>query len=195
MRSFIVDSREPTNVSRDGSAPDSDEDEDHPRRGGEDAENADPGGSRAGERDPGDGTPSDAEPSDVEEEDVPPGYDDGPAPRIAETAGTAEHLEPDEPDFGTEAETVEFDVTTGEDLVERLPDDADVPPEVRRHFWAAAVMLNVAIFTVSLAAMLAYFWGWYEEALALLAVGVVAGIGVYRQVRKLQRVHPDADAD
>lgn len=75
-----------------------------------------------------------------------------------------------------------FDVTTGDDLVDQLPSGSDVPTEVKREFWTAALLLKIAILALTGAALLAYFRG------ALVAAAVLAGVGLLAASRTLLKV-------
>lgn len=95
--------------------------------------------------------------------------------------------EPDVPDPGAEAERVEFDVTSGEDLVDRLPAESEVPKDLKRTFWRLVLQLKVAILGVSFGLLLAYFWNWTTRGGLLVLLGVAAGVWAYRGVRRFQR--------
>lgn len=94
---------------------------------------------------------------------------------------------PDVPDPGSEAEDVEFDVTTGEELVERLPDPSEVPAEIHRAFWTTVLLANVALLALALGAMVWIFRGWTTRGGILVFVGLLAGIRVYLRVRRYER--------
>lgn len=82
-----------------------------------------------------------------------------------------------------EPEPPSFDVTSGEDLVERLPSDSEVPDDVRKSFWAMVVLLKIALLALSLGAMFAYFRGEFELAAGLGLLGSVAAVRLYLRVR------------
>lgn len=98
----------------------------------------------------------------------------------------SEH-EPDLPDPGAEAEDVEFDVTSGQDLVDRLPDEAEIDRELKETFWTVVVLLDVAGIAIALGLLLAYFWGWTSRGGLLVAIGLVAGVGAAVRIRRFQR--------
>lgn len=98
----------------------------------------------------------------------------------------SEH-EPDLPDPGAEAEDVEFDVTSGEDLVDRLPDESDISQDVKQSFWTVVILLDVAGISLALGLMVAYFWGWTSRGGLLVAIGLVAATGAYVRIRRFQR--------
>lgn len=85
----------------------------------------------------------------------------------------SEH-EPEEPDPGAAAEEHEFDVTTGEDLVERLPDASEAPRSLRRRFWAAVWLLKFALLGTTFGLLLVYFWGWTVRGGALALAGIAS---------------------
>jgi hypothetical protein len=115
-----------------------------------------------------------------EDEPEPPG-DDGPASVsddqeatfLEETFESSPH-EPDPPSF---------DATSGEDLVERLPSGTDVSSDVRKSFWAMVVLMKIALLSLSLGAMLAYFRGQVAIAAGLALVGGVAAIRLLVRIR------------
>lgn len=98
----------------------------------------------------------------------------------------SEH-EPEVDDPGAEAEDVTFDVASGEDLVDRLPEESEVPGEVRRTFWTLVVLLKVAILGVSVGALLLYAWNWTTVGGALILLGLFAGVRAYVVIRWFQR--------
>lgn len=98
---------------------------------------------------------------------------------------SSEH-EPEEPDPGAAAEAHDFDVTTGEDLVDRLPDASEAPRQLRRRFWAVVWILKFALMATSLGLLLAYFWGWHVRGGALATAGVVAFVVAAVLVRRFQ---------
>jgi hypothetical protein len=65
-------------------------------------------------------------------------------------------------------------------LSESLGASADVPEELFRAFWAAVLLLNVALAALSIGAMLLYFRGDYGTGVPVLLVGVVAGLATIR---------------
>lgn len=81
---------------------------------------------------------------------------------------------------------MEFDATTGQDLVDRLPSRSAVPPELARTFWSAVLLANVALLGVSLGLLFAFFRGWSIPAGLLVLVGLVAGIRTVRRVRAFE---------
>lgn len=93
----------------------------------------------------------------------------------------------EEPDPGSEAEDVEFDVTSGEDLVDELPDPSEAPAELRQSFWAIVLLLDVGFFAVVVGPLLAYSWGWTSRGGALFLVGVVALVHAAIRIRRFQR--------
>lgn len=105
---------------------------------------------------------------------------------------------PDEPseaepeDPGAEAESVEFDVTSGEDLVGALPNESEVPSGVKKSFWLVVFTLNVAIGASAIGAMVVFFWGWYQRGLALLVVGAAFfGLAFWRAYLFLEAADSD----
>jgi len=101
-----------------------------------------------------------------------------------------------EADPGSSSEAApEFDVTTGEDLVEALPDESEIPPEVRTTFWSTVLLLKVALLATTLAALLAYFRSQYLLGAGLATVGLVAGGRAVLTVRSYRRPDPAAEGD
>lgn|GEM_PF-6281636 len=92
----------------------------------------------------------------------------------------------DESDPGSPEAEPTFDVTTGEDLVESLPSGSEVPSEVSEAFWGAVVLTKIALISLSLAAMIAYFRGELLLAAGLAVVGVLAGARTVHRVRSFQ---------
>lgn len=92
--------------------------------------------------------------------------------------------EPEEPDPGAEAEAVEFEATSSEELVEDLPDASDVPADVKRTFWLAVLLLKVGVIAIALGCMLAYFWGWTTRGGLLVLAGVLAVADVAVRVHR-----------
>lgn len=110
---------------------------------------------------------------------------------------SSEH-EPEEPDPGAAAEAVEFDATSGEDLVrdldtsgdalvERLPDATEVSGDVKRTFWFLVVLVKFGILAISLGLMLAYFWGWTTRGGLLVFAGCMALLDVVVRARRFSR--------
>lgn len=97
--------------------------------------------------------------------------------------------EPEEP--GKQYEDPDFDVTTGEELVERLPDEGEIPQELAKTFWALVLLCNVALFAISLGAMLWYFWGWTERGGLMVLVGLIAAGSAAARYWRYQREHGD----
>ncbi|AGN00393.1 hypothetical protein L593_02210 [Salinarchaeum sp. Harcht-Bsk1] len=89
--------------------------------------------------------------------------------------------EPEDPG-AIEAEP-EFDVRTGEDLVDDLPSGAEVPADVRKVFWSSVLLLKVALVSLTLAALLAYFRGQLLLAAGLAVLGLLAGTRTVLKVR------------
>lgn len=106
--------------------------------------------------------------------------------------------EPEEPgkeweDPGAEYEDPEFDVTTGEELADRLPSGNQIPDELARTFWALVFLSNVALFGVSLGAMMWYFWGWSQRGGGLLLIGLFAAAAGARRYYRYQEEHGDTE--
>lgn len=80
-----------------------------------------------------------------------------------------------ESDQGSVEAEPEFDVTSGEDLVDALPSGDEIPGDVQRVFWSSFLLLKIAILALSIAAMLAYFRGQYQFAAGIAIVGLLAG--------------------
>jgi len=77
----------------------------------------------------------------------------------------------------------EFDVRTGADLVDGLPSGGDVPADVKRVFWSSVVLIKIALLSLSLAALLAYFQGEFAIAAGLALVGLLAGTRTVLKIR------------
>ncbi|MFC6732133.1 hypothetical protein ACFQH3_10085 [Haladaptatus sp. GCM10025707] len=62
-------------------------------------------------------------------------------------------------------------------------DMSDVPDDVFRTFWSLVLTFNIALFALSLGAMLMYFRGQFQTGGAVFALGVVSlvyGVAKYR---------------
>lgn len=101
--------------------------------------------------------------------------------------------EPDEPDPGAEAENVEFDVTSGEDLVASLPDESDVSPELVKLFWSIVLIVNGAVLAVSLGPMLIYFRGMWTWGGGLVILGVIGFLSAYLRYRRYRAADEEWD--
>lgn len=101
-------------------------------------------------------------------------YDDQEETVLEETFESSPH-EPDPPSF---------DVTSGDDLVDRLPADSDVPNDVQKSFWAMVVLLKIGLLALSLGTMLAYFRGQFAIAAGLGFLGVFAAVRLYLRIRE-----------
>ena len=90
-----------------------------------------------------------------------------------------------------------------ENPADRLPDPADVDPAIQTAFWAAVVYANVALFGVSLGAMLIGFRGQWRWGGAAVLVGLLAAVRTYQTYRAFrnrdrdegEEPSPDGDAD
>lgn len=107
-----------------------------------------------------------------------PGLDTDPGP---DTDDDRWPHEPDEPDPEARWGNPEEELPTIPEV--DVPDAGDADPEVRRAFWAAVVMANVALLLVSLGPMLAVFRGQWRLGGALFAVGVIVFYRLYRHYR------------
>ncbi|GAB3684128.1 hypothetical protein GCM10028857_12710 [Salinarchaeum chitinilyticum] len=99
---------------------------------------------------------------------------DGQSADFVEGRFEASPHEPDPPSF---------DVTTGEDLVDDLPSGSEVSSDVRRSFWEMVVLLKIALLSLSLGIMLAYFQGRIALAAGLGLVTAVASVRLLWRVR------------
>lgn len=117
---------------------------------------------------------------DQTDEPGPPG-DDGPVPVSDEQEST--FLEETFESSPHEPEPPSFDATSGEDLVERLPSNAEVSSDVRKSFWAMVVLVKIALISLSLGAMLAYFRGQVAIGGGLVLVGALAAIRLVHRIR------------
>ena len=98
----------------------------------------------------------------------------------------SEH-EPREPDPGGDAEHVEFDVTSGADLVEGLPDATEASADVKRTFWVSVLLVKVAVFAITLGLLTMIFWDWTTRGGLLVLGGCLAILDVYVRVRRFKR--------
>lgn len=64
------------------------------------------------------------------------------------------------------------------------PEEADVPPDLRRAFWTIVVLANVGLFAASLGALLLVFRGQVAAGGASLLVGAVALALAVRRYRR-----------
>lgn len=101
-------------------------------------------------------------------------YDDQEQAILDEAFEASPH-EPDPPSF---------DVTSGDDLVDRLPSEGDVSTEVQKSFWAMVVLMKIALLALSLGTMLAYFRGQVWIAAGLGFLGVFAAVRLYLRIRR-----------
>ncbi|MFO7925481.1 MAG: DUF7322 domain-containing protein [Halobacteriota archaeon] len=87
---------------------------------------------------------------------------------------------PDEPDeFDPENIGPEIP-DTEPTLDESLKATEGVSEELFRAFWAAVLLLNVALAALSIGAMLIYFRSDYRTGGPVLLIGIVAGIATFR---------------
>lgn len=84
--------------------------------------------------------------------------------------GLEEDLAPEPPSITGESES-----TPDEELLDRLPDESEVPKAVRTTFWKAVLLVKIALLALAVGAMLAYFRGEYAFAAGLLGVALLAG--------------------
>ena len=103
----------------------------------------------------------------------------------------SEH-EPDEWDPEAEFRDPDSDSIT---IPEVSTPASEVPKEVARPFWTIVLVLNVAIFFVSLGPMLLYFRGDVEIGLSLIAAGLVLFAMAYRRYRRFQQTLSSRDED
>jgi hypothetical protein len=100
---------------------------------------------------------------------------------------------PDEPDEPTDP-TPESRWGNPERDLPRIPEvetaEADVDPHLFKTFWVSVIFANVALFGVSLGAMLWYFRGQALLGGALVAVGVLAGLRTYATYRTFKTDAP-----
>ena len=78
-------------------------------------------------------------------------------------AATGSETDPDEADSGSE--------------------EAELDPTLKREFVAQVLLLNVSLLAIALGAMVFYFRGRIELGIALLAIGLVAGLATLRRYR------------
>jgi hypothetical protein len=102
---------------------------------------------------------------------------------------------PDEPD----EPTPESRWGNPERDLPRVPEveteESDVDPHVFKTFWVSVVFANVALFGVSLGAMLWYFRGQALLGGTLVGVGVLAGLRTYASYRAFRTDDGDGDGD
>ncbi|UIP00833.1 hypothetical protein Hbl1158_05610 [Halobaculum sp. CBA1158] len=96
---------------------------------------------------------------------------------------------------GAEERGPRVTVPSVDNPADSLPDPESVDPEIQRHFVAAVLYANVALFGVSLGPMLIWFRGDWRWGGIATAVGVLAGIRVYQTVRAFERRDSFGDAD
>ncbi|MFC5970177.1 hypothetical protein ACFPYI_02420 [Halomarina salina] len=65
--------------------------------------------------------------------------------------------------------------------------DSNVDEDVAQAFWATVVMANVALFGISVGAMIVYFLGDLQTGGMAILVGVVAALFGYRYYAGFQR--------
>ncbi|QHS17132.1 DUF7322 domain-containing protein [Halopenitus persicus] len=71
---------------------------------------------------------------------------------------------------------------------------ADLDPRTYRTFIICVLLSNVALFCVSLGAMLVYFRGQWSIGLGLAGLGVLAGIRTLQHYRSWQQYRRERDA-
>jgi hypothetical protein len=101
----------------------------------------------------------------------------------------------DNPEADVGIDIPEVDVpavdTTGVDTAEgaentvgvSVPDESDVPAELRASFWSVVLIFNVAVFLLGVGPMFALIAGRWRLGGGLFTVGVVAFVFGIRRVR------------
>jgi len=161
-----------------------------------DAENAEDGQrerSRGrdgnGDRDPDPDPDPDTEPDGSRPSTVTPGAD-AAAEAEPDPAPTGNLIGPvEQPDL---PEVARYESRVRADLESSL---ADADEELKSAFVACVVLLNLAVFGVSLGLMLVGFRGNWRIGGALVAVGLVAGLRAYRRYRRWEAGRGDADGE
>lgn len=104
--------------------------------------------------------------------------------------------------FGLEREASEaenrgprVDIPTVENPSDSLPDPSTVDPQISRSFMSAVLYANVAVFGVSVGAMLIGFRGQWNWGGFAIAVGLLAGVRVYQTYRAFQQWREERDAE
>ncbi len=93
-----------------------------------------------------------------------------------------------------EAAEPDFDVTTGDELVDSLPDPSEVSRELKVAFWTVVVLTNGAILGLAVGVLLIGLLGWYQDGLVSIAIGLVLGGMAYRRYRLFMHNEPDQSA-
>lgn len=84
-----------------------------------------------------------------------------------------------------------FDVTTGDDLVDRLPSGSEVPRDVKRSFWSTLFLLKIALLSLTGAVLFAVVRGELVAAGVLAAVGLLAGSRTLLKIRRFRSSETD----
>ncbi|WP_216824792.1 DUF7322 domain-containing protein [Salinigranum rubrum] len=100
--------------------------------------------------------------------------------------------EPDEPNAESRWGNPERDLPR---IPEVSTDESDVDPHTFKTFWVSVVFTNVAVFGVSLGAMLWYFRGQALLGGVLCLAGVLAGIRTYASYRAFKSTDSEETAD
>ena len=73
---------------------------------------------------------------------------------------------------------------------------ASVSNDLARAFWASVLFVNIALFALSIGAMLIYFQGNHEAGIPALVIGLVAAISFARYYRDVKAGrYTDDDAE
>lgn len=126
-----------------------------------------------------------------------PNEDDGSVtPDPAADPNPADGEAVDVPEVDTpEVDTPEVDVPSVRNPADDLPDEASIDSDVSGPFAVAVVYANVALFGVSLGAMLIGFEGRWRWGGAAVLVGVFAAVRVYQTYRSFERDRAAAEAE
>lgn len=114
----------------------------------------------------------------------------GAFPTLLDSIYMAQEDEPSTdniPTPGEKASDPDFDYTSGEELVEQLPDKEEIPKDLRRHFWRTVLFVNGLILFVCVGLLLWAVQGMRQEGLFLIALGIFCGLFAYRLYRQFNQ--------
>lgn len=72
--------------------------------------------------------------------------------------------------------------------------ESDAPSEVVQTFWIVVLVVNAALFLISVGPMVIYFEGWVREGVAMVVAGVVLFGLAYRRYRAFEAASPGSES-
>lgn len=101
---------------------------------------------------------------------------------------------PDEPDEPNPERTLPGNLEIPEVSQPEVPEES-LSGDVPRVFWASVILVNVALFALSLGPMLIVFRGQWTFGLPLIAVGALALVRTYQLYRKFKAERADESGE